>query len=509
MSLLDLDASGLPPAPPAPKKHPPSPMQATIYSFLCDKRDTNLMVDAKAGSGKTSTAIEAMERLGGRTLFLAFNKSIAEDIRGKTASGDVKTLNGLGHGLVLRNFRGIQFDPDKMWKIMNSIWDRGSDMDKQYSATVVKAVEWMKSQCHRAPVVEDFYRTFEAEDMGVMPEHVDDVARVCVQAFNRSLETESFDFSDQVFMPWFHQLTMPYYQDLFVDEVQDLNPIQHALVQRLHANGARVIAVGDRNQAIYAFRGALTDSMDKLKTLLNMHELPLSISWRCAQSIIALAQEIVPDIQARPGADEGTIRRWDPNFDPLDDYPDNDSWIAGDPVLFPESHLVICRNNGPLFKAILRHIRAQKPCQVKSDFLERMESFIRKFRAESTVQLRMKLDQWLHKEIESLRQRGASRAVIEGAKDKYETVTALSKQYNYTSDLLAMLKRLRDSKSGPIFSTVHRAKGLEADEVYILRPDLMPSFWAEKPEEVQQEMNLLYVAITRAKHILNFGEKQL
>ena len=53
-------------------------------------------------------------------------------------------------------------------------------------------------------------------------------------------------------------------------------------------------------------------------------------------------------------------------------------------------------------------------------------------------------------------------------------------------------------------STIHKAKGLEADNVYIACRDLMPSSRAKKDWEIRQEYNLMYVAYTRARDILGF-----
>jgi DNA helicase-2/ATP-dependent DNA helicase PcrA len=72
-----------------------------------------------------------------------------------------------------------------------------------------------------------------------------------------------------------------------------------------------------------------------------------------------------------------------------------------------------------------------------------------------------------------------------------------------------LLKTLADGKTGPIFSTIHKAKGLEAHEVYFLRPDLCPSPWARTREAQEQERNLRYVAVTRAQERLTFGVSEL
>ena len=59
-----------------------------------------------------------------------------------------------------------------------------------------------------------------------------------------------------------------------------------------------------------------------------------------------------------------------------------------------------------------------------------------------------------------------------------------------------------------ITSTIHKAKGLEKDNIWILRPELMPHPMAKSAADKQQEINLCYVAITRAKKTLNYvGER--
>jgi superfamily I DNA/RNA helicase len=59
-----------------------------------------------------------------------------------------------------------------------------------------------------------------------------------------------------------------------------------------------------------------------------------------------------------------------------------------------------------------------------------------------------------------------------------------------------------------LFSTVHKAKGLEADDVTIIRPDLMPPPWIQRsnqPEKLlRDENNIRYVAITRARLRLTY-----
>ena len=97
-----------------------SPLQTAIFEAL-HAPETNILIQAVAGSGKTTTLIEGLRHAPGTALFMAFNKSIAEDIRGKAPKGDVKTLNALGHRLWMQNLPASKLDFDKLRNIVKSI----------------------------------------------------------------------------------------------------------------------------------------------------------------------------------------------------------------------------------------------------------------------------------------------------------------------------------------------------------------------------------------------------
>ena len=101
MDLLDcVDDSSLPQPPQSQRQW--SDRQEAIFLAGQESSD-NLLVEAVAGSGKTTTLQELTQRLGGSSLYLAFNKAIAQTARGKIQSADVKTMNALGHCLWLDN----------------------------------------------------------------------------------------------------------------------------------------------------------------------------------------------------------------------------------------------------------------------------------------------------------------------------------------------------------------------------------------------------------------------
>lgn len=465
-----------------------SPQQEAVFQH-CREPSEGLLISAVAGSGKTTTLIEAMKHSPGSTLFLAFNKAIAEDIKRKTWSGDVKTLNALGHGIWAKHKPKAKLESRKTMILLKALM-KDSARFHDFGYTMSRLIGLAKNQGlgigRRAEAI-DFSSIIDNYGFEIPSEIQEDISYVCLEAFNQSNEDlETFDFDDQLYGPVRQGWSFPEYDNCFVDEAQDLSPIQHMILERLGST-ARLVAVGDRFQAIYGFRGASVHSMDELREKFGLRELPLSTTYRCGRAIVAEAQGFNPEIHACEGAAKGLVLE-----------------SNEDPKLYPQS-LIMCRNNAPLFKAILRHVRAKEPCQVLSNFLDTFQGFVRGFKTTYTSDLRAKLDNWFDREAEVCRAKG-QKGKLAGLVDKYETVKLLSQEFKLTADVIDLVKRLGTSNRGPIFSTIHKAKGLEHEEAYIIRPDLMPAFYANTPEAKQQEANLQYVAITRAKLKLTYGE---
>lgn len=481
--------------PPARGVSPPiwSPLQAAIFEEI-SHAETNILIQAVAGSGKTTTLIEALRYAPGSALFMAFNKSIAEDIRGKAPKGDVKTLNALGHALWRANLPSAKIDFDKLKKIVSKIMPEGDYREWGYQ--VQRMVGMAKNSAvdidgswDEMNVLEAMLEIADANDnLPIGKEN--DAAIFATRAFFESrMDTSTFDFDDQLYMPLFRKWEYPRYANVFIDECQDLSPIQHLMLEEFRTNGSRIVAVGDRHQAIYGFRGADVRSMDNLKDRFGMLELPLSISYRCSQNVVKEAQQYCPTIEWRDNAPEGHV-----GFR-------SDIDRHEDPYLFTRE-LVLCRNNAPLFRAILRHVREKSPCRVLSNFLDSFQGFIRNFKCTDTATLLKKLEKWEERAIEKANNHRGKIAQIQ---DKIETIRLLCGNSRNVSDVLLLVKRLGEGTSGPTFSTIHKAKGLEADSVYIIRPDLVPSPYAERDDAKKQEENLAYVGITRAKETLIYG----
>lgn len=487
-SILDQLDDGQGPAEEVPRSW--SEFQEAIFEKV-QEQSQDLLIQAVAGSGKTTTIIEAMKYAPGDSRFLAFNKAIADDIRRRASGGEVKTLNALGHAQVLANCPEAKLNARKNLEILKKIM--GDSQEFKDDGYTLSRVLGLGKNCafglEEPPETQDFIDLIEAYAFDIPFEKLSSYATICREGFEQSrLKEDEFDFDDQLWLPVVNHWDFPPVDNVFVDECQDLSPIQHEMLKMM-AKKSRIVAVGDRHQAIYGFRGASHNSMDELKELFSMKELPLSISYRCSQSVVLAAQEFCKEIQWREGAPEGLI-----------EWKDHDPRQAKDYARW----MVLSRTNAPLFREILRCIREQEPCRVMSNFIDSFQSFIRGFKATYTKDCVAKLDRWFEREKEACLAKGKI-GKLAGLYDKYETVKLLCSEFKLVADMVAMVKALGESTRGPIFATIHKAKGLEHKHVYILRPDLLGGFGELTAEQRVQEDNLHYVAITRAKETLTYG----
>jgi ATP-dependent exoDNAse (exonuclease V) beta subunit len=100
---------------------------------------------------------------------------------------------------------------------------------------------------------------------------------------------------------------------------------------------------------------------------------------------------------------------------------------------------------------------------------------------------------------------------IQNKLDMINALEILAEGINSSEEIISKIDEIfpkRDKKSGISLSTIHKAKGLEADNVFIACESLMPSKSAKKDWEIHQEYNLMYVAYTRAKNILGFIDEK-
>ena len=292
---------------------------------------------------------------------------------------------------------------------------------------------------------------------------------------------------------------------IFIDEAQDTSPMQHQMIKKCFKRNTRFILAGDEKQCINSWAGADKDAFTNFKNEPNTIEFDLPISYRCPRSVIREAQRLVPEIEAAPNAIEGSVVH---DVSPYKAHP-------GD--------MILCRTTAPLVKLQTEFLSKNIGCYIKGS--EIGKSLINMIDRTGFNNLSVECDsegvmstlikgylKTLVKLMDSLDLKDA--VETEAFQRQYDSVRAIEILSNGLFDAEQLRNRIRSifkdkSENDICLSTVHKAKGLEANNVFILCPSLIPSRRAVLPWEIEAERNLEYVAITRAKKNLYYIDEKL
>jgi ATP-dependent exoDNAse (exonuclease V) beta subunit len=156
------------------------------------------------------------------------------------------------------------------------------------------------------------------------------------------------------------------------------------------------------------------------------------------------------------------------------------------------------------------HLLARRiPCKIKGkDIGKSIISLIEQMRAFTIEELETNLENYRQKMVKKLKEKEEDQKA-EDLDDQVDCIFNLIDNLPGSSptvqDLINSIESLFEENAPVVtLSTCHKSKGLEFGTVCILMPEAMPSRWARKDWEVQQEQNLMYVSYTRAKNQLVF-----
>lgn len=161
---------------------------------------------------------------------------------------------------------------------------------------------------------------------------------------------------------------------------------------------------------------------------------------------------------------------------------------------------ILCRNTAPLISAAFSLLRNHHPCRVLGrDIGQGLQALVKKMKATNLQDLDLKLDKYAAAKILDLERKGKD-SMVASIKDKVECIKLFMENCKSVAETVATIDNLFNDKTNvTTLATIHKAKGLEWQNVYILNSWLMPSKYAIQPWQRQQEVNLIYVAITRSK----------
>lgn len=493
----------------------PSPYQEKIFDFIMHGNG-NAVISAKAGSGKSSTCVAAIKLIKpkNKVMFLAFNKSIAEELSLKLKdfpNVEVRTSHSLGFAIIRKNVEGeVELDEFKYRTyIKSNILDLTSI---DVSLTRVQLYNYIESisalvdyaRFNLAQTAAEVKALAVKYDVPIFFDECDVVIKVL--EWGKS-ELNRVDYTDMVWLPVELSMNAKLFQKdfIFIDECQDQSLMSIELFLKCFKRGTRFIAVGDEDQCINTFAGASEDAFQYMKDYPKTTPFDLPICYRCPRSVVELARNLVPEIKYREGAPEGVIQ--------------DNCWTK----MLNSGDMVISRSKAPLLKVYVKLLRRGIQCHIKGqEFGANLKKLLEEIDCEE-LNANLKADGVFVRLFDNLFEMRNKIMTTNGldyqdatltsyVTERYDMINALgilAENYSTKSELIGHIDEMFDeNREGVILSTIHKAKGLEADNVYVLCNSSMPSKLAKKDWEKSAEQNLIYVAYTRAKKKLGFISEQ-
>lgn len=461
----------------------------------------SLLVEACAGSGKTTTIQEAIQLLRDLgvpikdIVYLVFGTKNCEEARAKGLPAQTTHQHGLA---AIRSYCASQ----KLGKPEISSY-KTADTCKAVigkSSERMKEMKWMigptckvislakNNLVEPSPeIIENLIIEYGIDlnpksDKKILYKFIDQVWNEVVDNFS------VVDFDDMLHMPVYHNLNIKTYVWTYVDEVQDFNPCQIELLKR--TVDKFVIAVGDRNQSCYGFRGADVRAMDKIKKEFGCEELSLSVTFR------------VPKVGVKHiNATFGHIK-----FNGLETAKEGKiGAIKEDDLLSQvrDGDLVLCRMNAPLVKHVFNLLRVgRKATIIGKDLASQLTNMIERFSNGSLDCEVFQMLEWLNQygflECQKLSNLGREMQA-EILRDKMETIEVISDSCQTAQDVINRIDKIfsKEAGNGVNFATIHKAKGLEANRVFAFLKNCPHPLAEGNPAQEAQEINLEYIRDSR------------
>jgi F-box protein 18 (helicase) len=471
----------------------------------------DIKINAVAGSGKTTTIVEyaASKPKSANILYLAFNKSVKlEAVRKFFEKGlnnvKVETAHSLAYKhIVYRYSYKVKPQSYKTYEIADLLGLQGNG-EKHAEFVIANHINKFVSYFCNSDKL-------KVQDLNYLDTVTDSKATAFVQRFHRQIEEGTrvllakmergeIEITHDFYLKKF-QLSNPvlHYDYILFDEGQDASA---AMVDVFLKQKAIKLIVGDTHQQIYGWRFAI-NSLEKT----DFNTLHLSASFRFDQSIANLAMEVL---------------KWKNH---LFEY--KQLSIIGKGTGQKEvSKATIGRTNLGLLVSAINYITDNR--NVKHIYFEgNINSYTYADDGASLYDVlnlyNSRNDLIRDKLIQSMNTLDDLEEYIKKTED-VQLAMMVDLVMEYDNEIPGIIKNLKDlhigdderTKAEMIFSTVHRAKGMEYDVVHLV-DDFITEAKLEKPNsskeeglldkaKLNEEINLLYVAITRTKNKLHIPE---
>ena len=535
-------------------KREPSKYQQEILDWVKNGSGSGI-VNALAGTGKTTTLTMVAEAVPSKMLFLAFNKHIADELKerkelkplidGKKLK--IYTVNALGNMAVIDYCKNtLKKEPVlKSNKLYSDILDGvildrlqkenrrlpedriknkvAMDTIKQHTKTCCDLV---RAHCIDYKNLTAIERLIDDERLFIFRKEILMMTTIprlewsllVSEAIEESIDffekTGEYDFIEQIYLPvklnMYPPIWLKWYCDFIAsDECQDLSTLQQAFIKKLQYlnpyQATRYLFVGDEHQAIYKFNGADSNSINHIREQFNAYDLYLNICYRCPKKAIKLAKIHAPLIEESPTAQEGKINI-------ISNLNVANYTKAGD--------LVMARKNKDLVSVYLQLIKnKQKVYFKKGDFLFRIVKEIDERKKVKTLKdIEAHIEKMQTRELNKKLNEGKNEpknvidmeeddiydimfSLLNFFKNNYKDLKMAGTALGFTN-FVRTIAQSEPSSECITVGSIHAMKGLEANNVFIVNYFEMPYEFGMGAEYSRQEKNLKYIAETRTKENL-------
>lgn len=535
----------------------PSTYQQDILDFFLNNPQSNMLVNALAGSGKSTTACMLSEHSKTSDLYIAFNASVVEEFKKKIKNPKTKvmTMHSLAYSIMLYNVeqeskdsgekpkgfgsqrskRTVNLDNFKPYKILDE------EITKRYGRYIEFAKRGflkdnyvnlynlcrltltdMSSNKDVSRLIDDHVLFLYYGDEGYSAPDISEITstlKILDTKSRQQFETQGvIDFTDMLWITFnklkYDNWEVPYwalYTNIYCDEVQDFSNIQLNFLKFIKRAKGRYVFIGDFHQAIYNFAGANAQAFNQIpKMFAPVETFDLPVCYRCAKSHLSrVNREYGIPILPRDDAPMGFVKTIDKNK--ISEYAK-----AGDMVIsrknkwIAEVVLDLARNGTPIFiedkemvGAIKRQILSSKCTSVGT-----LEKFLQKVISNYNKKLfeivSKNVREGGHEEerLEAVAETNSKidntsflLEILEGYLENHTSSDSVSK----FSDFVDKLLNTTPSPDCVRLCSIHKAKGLEATNVFVLNEAKINFDFRNSKEQNVQEKNLSYIATTRAK----------
>lgn len=494
------------------RKHKiPAPIKLTEEQTAILNHDDNLKINAVAGSGKTTTLIEYAKSRNNNSkiLYLAFNRSVKNEAERKFKAYGIKNIDvATAHSLAYRHIVGnddkyllsSELSPVEILNSLDIVYDHIDKSDKIILATHIN--KFLVFYCNNTTInfseLNYLDIVFDEEARIFVKENIEQIYKYADLLFQK-MDSGEMRFTHDFYLKKF-QLSSPKlnYNYIFFDEGQDASP---AMLDVFLKQNSKKIIVGDSNQQIYAWRYAI-NSLERV----DFTNFELTQSFRFNREIANLALTI---IESKKNID---------TFKPI-----NIIGLGTSNNL--QTRATIARTNLKLLELVINDVYERK--SVKSVYFEGHISTY-KFGEKNSILFDVlslffnkpeKIKNAFIKEFRNFKDLITYSKKTEDS----ELSMLINLVLKFKGKLPIFIKGIKDihltnsqkNSADMIYSTVHKCKGMEYDEVNIA-DDFMTEtsiiqHYQQNSErynrnKLNEEINLLYVAITRAKFKINIPD---